>query len=328
MGTRTRKVPRLVMVIGALVAAVRLAAAETFPSHPIHMLVAAAPGGNLDITSRLFANKLSEILGQPVVVENRTGASGAVAAQAVARAEPDGYTIGAIANTFTIVPTVLRNAGYDPVKEFAGIGLMNWVPLVLIVGPSVPAHSMTELVAMAKTDPNKYYYASGGVGSSTHLPAALLMLRTGMQMTHVPYKGGNAPAYPDVMSGRVAFIIDPISTAGEMVKGGQVRALGVTSLKRLPLLPDVPTFDETVAPGYDMALWTGLVVPVGTPPDLVKQLHAAYLKAIASPEITNKVAQGGIELRPSQTPEDFTKFVASERDRFAKIVEDAKIPVE
>jgi tripartite-type tricarboxylate transporter receptor subunit TctC len=325
---RTTSVRGLILALPIMLALGHAASAESFPSRPIHMLVAAAAGGNLDITARLFANKLSEILGQPVVVENRTGASGAVAAQSVARAEPDGYTIGAIANTFTIVPSVLRSAGYDPVKEFTGIGLMNWVPLVLITGPSVPAHSMQELVALAKANPNKYSYATGGVGSSTHLPAALLALRTGMQMTHVPYKGGNAPAYPDVMSGRVAFIIDPVSTAAPMVKAGQVRALGVTSLKRLPLLPDVPTFDETVAPGYDMALWTGLVVPAATPPDIVKQLHAAYLKAIGSPEITSKVAQGGIELRPSQTPEEFTKFIASERDRFAKIVQDTKIPIE
>jgi tripartite-type tricarboxylate transporter receptor subunit TctC len=302
--------------------------AQSYPDHPIKMVVAAAAGGNLDITTRLFAQKMSDALGQPIVVENRTGASGAVGMQAVAHAAGDGYTIGGIAGAIASVPNVLRDAGFDPLKDFAGIGLMSSVPLVLIAGNSIPANSMQELVALAKAKPGQLPYASGGTGSTTHLPAALLLLRTGIEMTHVPYRGGNAPAYPDVISGRVTFIIDTVNTAAEMVKNGQVKALGVTTLKRLPGLPDVPTFDETVAPGYEMSLWTGLVVPSSTPAAVVKKLHDAYLKACADPTLAEKVTRGGVQLVASQTPEQFTKFIADETVRFAKIVKDANIPVE
>ena len=304
------------------------AIAQTYPERPISLIVAASPGGNLDLTSRVMAEKMTQILGQTVVVENRPGASGATAAQAIAKAQPDGYTIGGIANTFTIVPSVLKDAGYDPIKQYVGIGLMNKVPLAVVVSNAIPANTMEELITLLKDKPGEYAYASGGIGSSTHIPAALLVLRTGIEVTHVPYRGGNAPAYPDLLAGRVGFIFDPITTAPKLVESGQVKVLAVSTTERVASMPDVPTISETIVPDYDAALWTGLVAPAGVPAEIIERLHQAYLEAINDPAVQERISRGGVVLDPSETAEGFTAYIAEETARFAALVEEACIESE
>ncbi len=316
------------IAVAAHLLPVAAVAEDQFPSRPIRMIVAAAPGGNLDLTARVVADALSSELHQSVIVDNRTGASGAVAAQLVAHAAPDGYTILAMANTFTIVPSVLREAGYDPVHDFVGIGMMNEVPLVLVVGASSPYKSVQDLIAAARAQPGKLPYASGGVGSSTHLPAAMLLLKTGVDMIHVPYKGGNAPAIPDVIAGRDTFIFDPITTAAGQVRAGTMRALAVSSAHRLAALPDVPTIAETLVPGFDVSLWTGLVAPAKVPADILNRLHAAYLKVIDRADVKAKIATGGAEIVRTEDPAQFTRYIAEETARYREVVVAAHIAPE
>src|SRR5260221_1966319 len=236
------------------------------PARAVRSIVPLAPGGNLDIVARTVSEQISRILGQTVVVENRPGASSLVGTQFVARSAPDGYTLLAIANTFATVPLIVANPGYDPLKDFTGVTLTCLVPQVLIVNPALPAQSVKELVALAKSQPGKISYASSGNGSTGHMAAELFNPQAGGTMLHVPYKA-NSKALVDVISGQVAMMYDQVSTSTPHVRAGKLRALAVPSLKRSPVLPDVPTVDEAGVPGYEDITFNGLVAPAGTPPD-------------------------------------------------------------
>lgn len=298
-------------------------AADPYPTKPVRILLPAAAGGNLDIVARALGQKMGELLGQPFVVVNIPNA--VQATRTAAAAPADGYTLLAISNTFAILPSVMLNPGYDPVKDFAGIGSMNRVPLLVVTAASQPDTTLPAFMERARQKAGSLSYASGGMGTTTHLAAAMAFQRAGVSILHVPYKG-NAPAIPDVVSGQVNVIFDPINTAGPMVRDGKFRALGITSSRRSPLFPQVPTVAEQGLPGYEFHIYTGLVAPAGTPKDIVAKLSEALTKALATPEIRDRFTRDGTEMSGGDAPEQFTEFLKQEAARYGKVAEDARLP--
>jgi len=277
----------------------------------MRIIISAAAGANLDTTVRNLAARMSDILGQPVVAENRAGGNSLPATRLVKQAPPDGYTILTMSNTFVISPNFIRDASYDPVKDFVGIGLMNWVPLLMVTRASAPDKTLREFVTRVQQRPNQLSYASAGIGTATHLPAAMFTEQAGLKMINVPYKG-NAPAIADVLSGRVDVIFDSISTSAPLVREGKFRALAGTTEKRSPVFPDLPTLAESGFPGYEFAVYTGLIAPAGTPPAVVAKWHAALYKVTSSPELRESFLRTGTELRTAETPGHFSEFLKRE----------------
>ncbi|HET9616941.1 MAG TPA: tripartite tricarboxylate transporter substrate binding protein [Pseudolabrys sp.] len=284
---------RLGAALLAMVIAVWLAPAasfaQDFPSRAITIIVAQPPGGGTDIISRIFAQRLSEQLGKPVVVENKPGAGTIVGTQAAAKSAPDGYTLlaGLTAN-MAVNPSLFKTLPYDPVRDFTPVGMMAQFPFVLVVSKDFPAKSVKNLIAMAKAKPGSINFASAGNGTGQHLSAELFKLMAGVDMTHVPYRGA-APAYSDVISGRTPVFFDNLASALGQIKGGSVRALGVTGTKRSPLLPDVPTIAEAGVPGYQNYVWFGLWAPKNTPKLVVDKLYAEIRKAAATPAVQERI---------------------------------------
>jgi tripartite-type tricarboxylate transporter receptor subunit TctC len=284
---------RLGAALLAMVIAVWLAPAasfaQDFPSRAITIIVAQPPGGGTDIISRIFAQRLSEQLGKPVVVENKPGAGTIVGTQAAAKSAPDGYTLlaGLTAN-MAVNPSLFKTLPYDPVRDFTPVGMMAQFPFVLVVSKDFPAKSVKDLIAMAKAKPGSINFASAGNGTGQHLSAELFKLMAGVDMTHVPYRGA-APAYSDVISGRTPVFFDNLASALGQIKGGSVRALGVTGTKRSPLLPDVPTIAEAGVPGYQNYVWFGLWAPKNTPKPVVDKLYAEIRKAAATPAVQERI---------------------------------------
>ena len=284
---------RLGAALLAMVIAVWLAPAasfaQDFPSRAITIIVAQPPGGGTDIISRIFAQRLSEQLGKPVVVENKPGAGTIVGTQAAAKSAPDGYTLlaGLTAN-MAVNPSLFKTLPYDPVRDFTPVGMMAQFPFVLVVSKDFPAKSVKNLIAMAKAKPGSINFASAGNGTGQHLSAELFKLMAGVDMTHVPYRGA-APAYSDVISGRTPVFFDNLASALGQIKGGSVRALGVTGTKRSPLLPDVPTIAEAGVPGDQNYVWFGLWAPKNTPKLVVDKLYAEIRKAAATPAVQERI---------------------------------------
>jgi tripartite-type tricarboxylate transporter receptor subunit TctC len=321
---------RSTRVLVALALAAPLAAgAQTsdYPSRPIRVVVPLAAGGNVDIVARAVAEPVAKTLGQPVVIENRPGASSLVGTQLVARSAPDGYTLLAVANTFATVPLVVANPGYDPLKDFAGVTQTCLVPQVLVANPALPARSVGELIALAKAQPGGVSYATSGNGSTGHMAAEMFSRQAGVKMLHVPYKG-NSQAIVDVIGGQVAIMFDQVSTSAPQIKAGKLRALGVTSLKRSPLLPDVPTLDESGVPGYEDITFNGLVAPAGTPRAVLVQVQQAVAKAVSAPELYNRFIERGVELKASASPEEFSAYVKAELEKKARLAREAGIKAE
>src|ERR1700690_99175 len=256
----------LAVLMGAAALAGRSPAlAEDYPNRPITLVIPYAPGGGNDAVARIVADKMSRILHQQVVVENRGGAGGSIATPQVAKADADGYTLGlGGTGTLAIDPTLYPNVGYDPRKDFAPVGLIATGPLIILVNPSLPAHNVQELIALAKAQPGKLNYASAGKGSGIHLGTVLFAATAGIELTHVPYRG-SGPALTDLLGGHVAIYFSSLPSAVGLVKDGKLRALGVTGLKRSPILPDVPTVAEQGMPGFEAVLHYGIVAPAGTP---------------------------------------------------------------
>lgn len=282
---------RLAIVLAAF-AGLALAAparADDFAATPTRIVVPFAPGGGTDIISRIFAQRLSEQLGKPVVVENKPGAGTIVGTQAAAKSAPDGYTLlaGLTAN-MAVNPSLFKTLPYDPVRDFTPVGMMAQFPFVLVVSKDFPAKSVKNLIAMAKAKPGSINFASAGNGTGQHLSAELFKLMAGVDMTHVPYRGA-APAYSDVISGRTPVFFDNLASALGQIKGGSVRALGVTGTKRSPLLPDVPTIAEAGVPGYQNYVWFGLWAPKNTPKLVVDKLYAEIRKAAATPAVQERI---------------------------------------
>ena len=301
--------------------------AQTFPSKPVRLIVPLVPGGNQDIVARAVAEEMSKGLGQQVIVENRPGQSAIIGTQFVKSAPADGYTLLSVAVTFARVPAVVKAAGYDPRTDFNGVSLVCRIPQVLVVNAANPAKNVAELIAQAKAEPGKITFGSSGNGSTGHVAAEMFMRMTGVKLLHITYKG-NAQALIDVMGGQIAMMFDQVSTSAGHIKGGKIRGLGVTTLTRSAVLPDVPTLDEQGLKGFEDVTWNGIVAPAGTPRDVLARLHAEILRATNQPEFRRKYLERGIEIVASQSPEAFSSYIRSEADGFSKLVKDAGIAVE
>jgi tripartite-type tricarboxylate transporter receptor subunit TctC len=301
----------------ALIAGV--VAAQPWPSKPIKWVVPFAPGGTTDILARTIGEKLSVALGQPIIVENKPGAGGGVGAEQVAKSPPDGYTImGGTISTHAINASLYKNLPYDPVRDFAPITLIVRLPNMLVVNPDVPAKDVRELIALLKANPGKYSFASSGNGTSQHLSGELFKVMTGVEMQHVPYRG-SPPALADVVGGQVTMTFDNITTAWPLVKGGKLRALAVTTAKRSPIAPDVPTLAESGLAGYEIGSWQGVFAPAGVPAEIVKRFNAEIVRIINAPDVRQKLVDMGAEPAPN-TPEEFAAMVKAEVAKWADVV--------
>ena len=296
--------------------------AAGYPSRPIRIIVPLAAGGNVDIVARTVAEQLAKGLGQPVIVENRPGASSLVGTQFVAKSPADGYTLLAIANTFATVPLIVANPGYVPLKDFTGVTLTCIVPQVLVVNSALPANTVKELIALAKARPGELSYATSGNGSTGHMAAELFSSQAGLKMLHVPYKG-NSQSIIDVIGGQVMMMFDQISTSAPQIKAGKLRALAVTSLKRSPMLPDLPTVDESGLPGFEDITFNGLMAPAGTPREILLRLHDAVANAVRVADLRSRFLERGIELTASASPEEFTAYVAAEIAKKSRLAREA-----
>lgn len=293
--------------------------AAAYPDKPVRMLVGFAPGGGTDTTARTIGIPLAEALGQQIIVDNRPGAAGNIAADITAHAVPDGYTIlmGTIA-ALAINPSLYQKLPFDPLKDFEPISLVVSSMNVLVVHPSVAAKSVKELIALAKAQPNKLSYGSSGVGGAGHLAGVLFDQLAGTKMTHVPYKGG-APAMIALVSGEVNLVFATAETAVPQVKANKIRALGVTTAKRSALVPDLPTIAEAGLPGYEANNWYGLVAPAKTPPAIVERLNREVVKVLNMPNVKEQLFRSGLDASPS-TPKEFSAYIKSEIAKWAKVV--------
>jgi tripartite-type tricarboxylate transporter receptor subunit TctC len=278
----------------------------------------------VDIVARTVAEQIGKTLGQPVIVENRPGASSLVGTQFVAKAAPDGYTLLAVANTFATVPLIVPSPGYDPLKDFNGVTLTCLVPQVLVVNPALSAHSVKDLIALARSEPGKISYASSGNGSTGHMAAELFNRQAGIKMLHVPYKG-NSQALVDVIGGQVAMMFDQVSTSAPQIKAGKVRALAVTSLSRSPLFPEIPTVDESGLAGYEDITFNGLVAPAGTPHEVLVRVNRAVAGAVSEPDLHKRFIERGIELKASASPEAFEEHIKAEFEKKRRLAQEAGI---
>ena len=299
-----------------------LAAAQSWPVRPLRMIVPTAPGGGTDFTGRLVAAKLSEALGQQVVVENRGGGGGSVGADNAAKSTPDGYTLllGSIA-THAVNPALYKKLPYDHLKDFAPVSLIGTVPNAMVVHPSVPVKTMQEFIAYAKANPGKINYGSSGVGSPPHLSMELLRSLAGINLVHVPYKGAG-PALADLLGGQVQAMCTSLAGLINFIKSGRVRALGVTTAKRNPQLPDVPTIVESGVPGYEVTIWYAVFAPVATPKAIVQKLNSEMVKALNSAEMKERMALQGMDPAPS-TPAELAALVQLETAKWAKAAKDS-----
>ena len=302
------------------------AVAQDYPSKPIRLVVPFAPGGGVDVLARLLAAKLPEFLGQPVVVEHRPGAGGNVGADTVAKSAPDGYTILLTTSGHAASPALYRSLPFDAAKDFAPVTQVVASTLVLVANPGLPATSTKELIALAKAKPGGLNYGSSGPGAPLHLAMEMLKSAAGIDIVHIPYRG-DAPLTTAVIAGDVQVGIVPQATGLQHIKAGAVRALGVVTVKRSPALPDVPTIAENAVPGYDAGVWNGIFAPAGTPRDIVARLQRDVAKALATPEVGDRIRAVGNEPVGS-TPEEFEARFKADLAKFAKVVKEANIPVQ
>jgi len=299
------------------------ASAQTYPDRPITLVVPYPAGGGNDVLGRLVAERMSKALGGTIIVENRGGAGGTIATRQVAKSAPDGYTILIATSSLAINPALYPSVGYDPIKDFAPIGLLASGANVVLVHPSVPANSIAELIALAKKDPGKLNFASTGSGSSVHLAAELIAAMAGVKINHVPYRG-SGPALNDLLGGHVTMMFATVPSAAGIAKGGKVRALAVSSAKRSVAFPDLPTIAEAGLPGYVAELHYGLVAAAGTPRPIIDRLNAALRAALDDPTLRERLAREGAVPLPS-TPEEYAADIAAEERMWGKIVRDAGV---
>jgi len=302
--------------------------AQTYPAKPVRLITPFPPGGGTDVVARIVGAKLAELLGQPVVTENKAGAGGSLGTELAARAAPDGYTLvlGSTA-THAVNPSLYSNVGYDPVADFIAVSSVATTPLLLVVNPQVPATTVPELIALAKAKAASapLNFASAGSGSAQHLGGELFKTMTGTAITHIPYKGAG-PAMSDLLGGHVAMAFDTMPSALPQVRADKLRALGISSLKRHPALPDVPTIAESV-PGYEYISWYGIFAPKGTPSVVVDRLNAEIKRALASKDVQDKFKAAGIDPEWSSTVE-FTALVAREVPKWRKVIQQAGVKVD
>jgi tripartite-type tricarboxylate transporter receptor subunit TctC len=305
-----------------LVASAVIAQAQTFPSKPIRIILPYVPGGIIDTAGRNLALRLSDSLGQSVVAENRPGAGGMVGADVTARAAPDGYTIMLTDPALVTNPTLQKDVPYD-LKGLQAVSIVGSSPVVIVATPSLPAKNFGELVAYAKANPGKLNFASAGIGTAPHLAGEMIKLRTGIDMTHVPYRGIGA-AYPDVMSGKVQLAFSSIAGAVAFTRDGRVRPIATTGARRSSVYPEVPTVAESGLPGFDVDLWTGIIAPAGLPPAVLAKLNGEVKKSLQHPEMVAALARIGVEPR-STTPEESDTFMRAEAAKWKQVIAEGKI---
>jgi tripartite-type tricarboxylate transporter receptor subunit TctC len=294
---------------------------QAWPSKPIRMVVAFPPGGPTDIVSRVIAQRLSEQLGQQVIIDNKPGAGGNIAAELIANAPADGHTLFYNTSAVVIGPALYSKVNYDTLKDFAPVALTASVPMVLVVNPNLPARSVKEFLDLARSKPGQLNYSSSGTGTITHLASAMLSTQTGIQTQHVPYKG-SAPGLVDLASGQTQFMIDTINTVLPYVRDGRLRGLAVSSIKRSSVLPDLPTLHESGLSGFDASAWQGIMAPAATPSDIVQRLNTEVNKALAHPEVRAKLAAQGADVLGG-TSAEYAAYLRSELPRWAKAVKDS-----
>lgn len=314
-----RTVLKGVAALGAAIAAQGEAVAQDYPHRPITLVVPFPPGGSTTVVARIIADKMSPSLGQSIVIDNRAGAAGTVGARAVARAEPDAYTLLlGYTGTLAISPSLYPNVGFDPRKDFAAIGRIGAAPSSIVVHPSFPVHSVQELIDYAKANPGKVNFGSAGVGSVNHIAGELFATMAGVKLTHIPYKG-TGPALNDLLGGHILLAFAPIPSTHALAQSGALRMLAVTSLKRTSLVPDIPTVAESGLPGFEAVLRYGLVAPANTPRAAIDRLNTELRAALATPEVQKQLATEGAEAEPS-TPEEYAADIDREETKWSQIV--------
>ena len=314
----------LIALLAALLPATALAA---YPDRPIRLMLPFPPGGPSDIVGRMFAQKLGESIGQQIVIDNRGGAAGNIACEIAKNAAPDGYTLlqGTV-GTMSINPHLYKNLPYDPLRDFAPVSLLTETPYLLVTNPKLPANNVKELVALAKTQPGKFNFASGGVGTGNHFSGELFKTLAGIDVVHVPYKGSGV-GMNDVLSGQVQMMFINLLPAMPYVTQGRLRGLGVTSAKRSIAAPDIPTIAESGFPGYQSTSWHGIMAPIKTSPAIIKQLYAELAKVSQQPDVKKRMASQGTDVSGS-TPEEFRKMIQVESAKWANVIKTAGIKPE
>ena len=310
-----------------LLMAAALTHAQSFPVKPVRVITPFTAGSAIDTLARVVGQKLGDTWGQQVVIDNRIGANGIIGTEAAAKAPPDGYTVylGNI-STLAVNPHLYLKLPYDALRDFAPVTLAATIPVVLVVHPSLPVKSVRELIPLAKAHPGQLNYASGGTGSAQHLPMEMLRVETGINIVHVPYKG-LGPAFSDVLGGQVPMMFTGVSNVVPYMKTGRLRVLAIGSPKRSATLPDVPTVAEAGVPGFDFDSWTGYLVPVGTPRELIVKLHADITRTLVAPEVRDKLVTLGFDL-VGGTPEAFATLIRNDIARFGKLIKAAGIKAE
>jgi tripartite-type tricarboxylate transporter receptor subunit TctC len=312
-----------IAVVAAAAFTSAAAFAQAWPNKPIRFIVPFAAGGVADVVTRVVTPKLSEALGQPIVVENRGGAGGTIGTSLGAKAAPDGYTFVVPAASHTTTPSLYTKLDFDPVKDFTGVTQIAVVPYLLVVPATSPMHTLNDFIAAAKANPGKLTYGSAGSGSSNHLAGELLSSAIGAPLLHVPYKG-SAPALVDLLGERLSFMFDAINTSTPYIKAGKLRALGVGTKGRSKMMPDVPPIADTL-PGFEAVTWVGLLAPAGTPREIVARMQREIEKVVRDPEVQARLSVSGAEPVAS-TPEQFSAYLSSEVDKWARVVKQAHIP--
>jgi tripartite-type tricarboxylate transporter receptor subunit TctC len=312
------------LLLAALLAPLAAAAAVTYPERPIRLVVPAAPGGGTDIIARILAEGLGAALGQTVVVDNRAGAGTVLGADIVSKATPDGYVLLISPNSLAFNVALYSKLPYDTLRDFAPVSLVADQPNILVVHPALPAKSFQEYVALARSQPGKFVYGSGGIGVGSHLAMELLLLSQKLELVHVPYKGVG-PALGALLGNEVSALLSTFASALPHVKAGRLRALGVTSAERAPALPDIPTIAESGVPGYEYGTWYGLLAPAGTPRASLEKLNRATTAVLVSPKTAERYVSQGLTPTPS-TPARFAAHLKSEIEKWTKVVREAKIP--
>ena len=302
------------------------AEAQTYPTRTVRIVVPATPGGAIDLIARSLAEKMTASLGQPVVVENKPGASNNLGTDFVAKSAPDGYTLVIVASSHATNKFLFKQMPFDPVKDFEPVVYTHIVPLLLAVNPTVPAKNVKELTAWIKANPDKAVYASSGPGSSLHMAAELFMNMTGTRMHHVPYKGSSA-AHPDLLAGRTAMIFDTITAVQGHVKSGTLRGIAVTTASRSRAMPELPTIAESGLPGYDASTWGGILAPAGTPKDVVAKLNSTINAALKMDDVRARLTGAGIEIQGG-TPEQFAYVIRNEIEKWGRVTKAAGIQPE
>lgn len=321
-----RSVAASLIAVALLAAPVAPLWAQGYPSKPIKLVVPFAPGGFTDVVARILGQKLSTTMGQPFVIENKAGAGSIIGTDFVAKAAPDGYTLVMVSTTHVISPWIYKSMPYDPIKNFTVVTKLVDSPYVLLVNPKVQARNVQEFIALAKAAPDSIRYASSGNGSSQHLMGGLFVSMTGAKLQHVPYKGSGAAA-TDLVAGVVESSFAGVPNALAQVPQGRLKALAVTTAKRIPQLPDVPTLQEAGVPGYEASVWLALLAPAGTPQDIVARLNVEIAKVMNLPETKKALYDAGVEVSLS-TPEAMSAYMVQELDRWGKVVKDTGIRIE